>query len=423
MKRQPRNPLLRHSAPAFYCRLGWRNLWRNKKRTLIASASVFFAVFLAVAMSSLQTGTHDYMIEAAVGFYTGHIQVHGRNYWEKRSLDESMVLDPGFVPRIERIRHVTRVVPRLESVALISHGNVTKVSPVIGIEPVREDAMTGLGRRLVDGVTLSQWKSGALAAEGLARMLHARVGDSIVIYGQGYQGVTAAAIMPIAGIVKFAVPDLNNAMVYVPLSEAQNLYSAPGRVTSLAILLDRDKELENAAASVRAMTDSTKEVMTWREMMPELLQAIAADDGATIIMLLILYVVIGFGIFGTVMMMTAERLREFGMTIALGMKRRRLMAVAIIEALVVSIMGAFAGILVSIPVVVYFHRFPVRLGGDYAKAMLAYGMEPLLQVSLDPIVFYGQALVVLALGLISGLYPVLVLRSLEPVRAMRGQKL
>lgn len=403
----------------FFFRMAWRNLWRNKKRTLIAGASVFFAVFLAVGMSSVQFGSHDYMIHTAVSFYTGHIQIHGRNYWEKHSLDQSMVLDTGFMSSARRLPHVLHAVPRFETAALVSHGTLTKVSPVIGIDPVRESAMTGLGKRVIRGTSLLSWKDGVIIAEGLARLLKVDVGDSIVVYGQGYQGVTAAGIIRIASIVKFPLDELNNAMLYLPLDAAQELFSASGRITAISLLLDSDDDADEEAAALQAMADGSKEVMTWREMMPELLQAIAADNGGTVIMLLILYVVIGFGIFGTVMMMTAERSREFGITIALGMKRWRLMSVTVIEALIISLMGAIAGIAVSIPLVIYFHHHPIQLGGDYAKAMMAYGFEPIIPFSVDPMVFIIQGIIVFALGAFSALYPIIILRKLEPVRAMR----
>ncbi|MEW6511262.1 MAG: FtsX-like permease family protein [Bacteroidota bacterium] len=407
---------------AMFVRLAWRNLWRNKKRTLIAGGSVFFAVFLAVAMYSMQTGQHDFMIESAVGMTTGHLQIHGKEYWEKRSLDQSMVLDTALLRRVASLPHVAAAVPRLETVALISRGTVTKVCPVIGIDPPSENAMTGIDRRVVRGVRYSAGGEGTLVAEGLARTLGVDVGDSIVIYGQGYQGVTAAQVIRIGGILHFAIPDLNNSLVSLRLPDAQDLLSAPGRITALAILLDSDGALDETADAIRAMADSELEVMTWREMMPELLQAIAADNGATVIMLLILYVVIGFGVFGTVMMMTAERTREFGVSIALGMKRRHMMAVTVIESMIIGMLGACAGIITSVPVTFYFHRFPIRLGGDYAKAMLAYGLEPIIPFSVEPMIFIGQGLVVLAIGAISALYPVLVLRRLEPVGAMRGAR-
>jgi ABC-type lipoprotein release transport system permease subunit len=383
---------------------------------------VFFAVFLAVAMSSTQTGQHDYMIQSAVGFFTGHIQIHGSNYWEKRSLDQTMVLDSVFLRRLSDLPHVVAAVPRFETAALVSRGNVTKVSAVIGIDPERERAMTGVSRRVIRGRQLTPQDDGVLLAEGLARLLGAGVGDSIVVYGQGYQGVTAAAVLRVSGIVSFPFPDMNNAMTYLSLTSARSLFAAPGRVTAVALLLDSDEATEEIDGLVRTMIDGTMEVMSWREMMPELLQAIAADNGGTIIMLFILYVVIGFGIFGTVMMMTAERTREFGITIALGMKRWRLMIVATIEALVISLMGALTGIGACIPLLVYFAHHPIRLGGDYAKVMLAYGFEPIIPFSLDPPVFVIQGVVVFLLGLISAAYPVMVLRGLEPVRAMRGEQ-
>ena len=321
-----------HGVRGLFLRMAWRNLWRNKKRTLIACASIFFAVFLAVAMSAMQTGQHEYMINTAVRFSTGHIQIHGKGYWDKRSLDESMELDSVLFKAACGLPSVASVVPRFESFALISHGNTTKVSPVVGIDPERENAMTFLASRVIKGIPLLQWQHGALVAEGFAKLLNADIGDSIVIYGQGYQGVTAAGVVPIVSIVKYPIPDMNNSGVYLRLAEMQSFFAAPGRITSIALLLHDDDEATPTAAILTRMAGDEREIMTWRQMLPELLQAIAADDAGTVIMLFILYVVIGFGIFGTIMMMTAERRHEFGVAIAVGMKRWRLMVITTLEA-------------------------------------------------------------------------------------------
>ncbi len=403
-----------------YLRLAWRNLWRNKRRTLIACASILFAVFLSVLVTSTTIGQNEYLINVAVSFSTGHIQVHGKNYWEKRSLDQSMEWDSALAAEARALPHVLHVVPRFETVSLLAHGNVTKVAPVFGIDPALEDAMTGLGKRVVRGTPMTQWRSGAMVGGGLARMLGVDVGDSLVVYGQGYQGVTAAAMVRVSAILHFPIPEYDNAAFYLPIGEAQNLYAAPSRITALAVLLDSEGSIGEVAARIRGMTGSNLEVMTWKEMMPELVQAVAANNGGTAVMLLILYVVIGFGIFGTVMMMTSERRREFGMSIALGMKRWRLMGITALESLMVSMIGAAAGIVVSFPFVLYLLYFPIQLSGDYAKAMLAYGMEPIIPFSADPVVFWSQALVVLLLGLASASYPLLVIRRLVPVKAMRG---
>lgn len=391
-------------------RLAWRNLWRNPRRTLIACASIFFAVFLSVLISSTQMGQNQFLIDTMVGFSTGHVQVHGEGYWDKRSLDQSMPLDTTLMAGIAAIPGVTDVVPRLESAALVAHGNVTKVVPVLGVDPAREDGMTGFGKRLVRGTTIPAWKEGALVGAGLARMLGADVGDTLVLYGQGYQGVTAAGLVPVAGILEYQVPDVNNMAFYLTLREAQWVFAAEGRVTAIAVMVDDQDEGDACAAAIRMLAGPDREVMTWQELMPELVQAIAANNGGTVLMLFVLYIVIGFGIFSTVVMMTSERRREFRMVIALGMRRGRLAVVTVVESVLIALTGAMAGVAGSIPAVLYLSLNPIRLGGEYADVMLAYGMEPIIPFSMDPVVFWAQALIVVALGLVSALYPVLAVR-------------
>ncbi len=333
-----------------YIKLAWRNLWRNKKRTLIAAASVFFAVLLALMMRSMQTGYYDYMIDASVRMYTGYIQVHGKDYWEKKSLDESMVLDQKHLAELKHSAGVNLIVPRFETYSLISHDNKTKVVQVTGINPELENQLTDLKKKLVSGKFLDDSSKGIILAQGLAEILKVGVGDSVVIYGQGYHGVTAAAQIPIVGIVKFTLPDLNKSFTYLSLPYAQWLFSAPDRLTSLSIMIDNPKNLDRVKSDIRKIFDSKYEVMDWEELSPELVQSIQIDNASGIIMLGILYIVIAFGIFGTIMMMTAERVKEFGILISVGMKKWKLGLVTLYETLFVSFIGVFTGAIVSIPI-------------------------------------------------------------------------
>ncbi|HDK35928.1 MAG TPA: ABC transporter permease, partial [Bacteroidetes bacterium] len=111
-----------------YLLLSWRNLWRNKKRTLIAAASVFFAVILAIIMRSMQNGSYTYMIRSSVKFYTGYLQVQGKGYWENRSLNKSIIIPEKQQKEILKIPHISSVVPRLEAFSLVSSNKVTKVA-------------------------------------------------------------------------------------------------------------------------------------------------------------------------------------------------------------------------------------------------------------------------------------------------------
>jgi ABC-type lipoprotein release transport system permease subunit len=403
-----------------FLQLAWRNLWRNKRRTLISTSSVLFAVFLSLAMRSMQNGQYEYMIQSAVGMYLGYIQVHADGYWEKRSLDQTMTVSESNLNAFAAVPRVTEAVPRLESFALLSKDSATKVAQVIGIDPARENAMTGLARRIRSGRYLRSEDQGIMIGAGLAKFLNAGIGDSIVIYGQGYHGVTAAARVPITGILKFPLPVLDNSSSYLSLTYARWLFSAPDRATSVSFMIRSPSDMDDIQAELKVKAGPGTEVMNWKEMMPELVQAIQADSAGGVLMLIILYVVIGFGIFGTIMMMTSERTREFAVLISVGMKRWKLIAVTTTETIIISMIGALAGVAVGIPILVYFHLHPIPLAGEYAEVMLSYGMEPFLPFSAAPAIFLAQTAIVLGLAVVCAFYPFLVIRKLNPVAGLRS---
>ena len=161
-----------------YFSLSWRNIWRNKKRTIIVAASVFFAVILATIMRSAQIGSYGYMIHSSAKLFTGYLQIQGKGYWDNRSLDRSIELEQDRIQRIQRINNVTNVSTRLEAFSLVSHGNDTKVSAVIGIDPELENKMTGLKSKLIEGEYLNPNSQGILIGEGLSGILKADIGDS-----------------------------------------------------------------------------------------------------------------------------------------------------------------------------------------------------------------------------------------------------
>ncbi|HEX2868183.1 MAG TPA: FtsX-like permease family protein [Ignavibacteriales bacterium] len=403
-----------------YVSLAWRNLWRNKKRTLIAASSVFFAVVLALLMRSMQSGYYAYMIDASVRTYTGYIQVHGKNYWEKRSLEESMTLSSNKIKEIQSLPGVRQTVKRFETFALLSHGDVTRVAQVTGIDPEEENKLTGLRGKLIKGQYLSQNSKGLLLGQGLAELMKVSVGDSVLIYGQGYHGVSAAELVPVEGILKFTIPEQNKTFSYLSIPYAQWVFSAEDRLTSLSIMIKDPAKADDIRDKIKSLLDKRYEVMTWDELTPELVQAIQIDNSQGIIMLGILYLVIAFGIFGTIMMMTAERLKEFGILISVGMKKSRLFLVTTLETLFISFIGVLAGSLFSLPVLLYFSKHPVPLTGEYAQAILAWGLEPVLPFAVNAGMFFAQIWTVLVIALLSGLYPINFIRKIKPSEALRG---
>jgi len=404
-----------------YFKIAWRNIWRNRRRTFITVASVLFAVFLALLMRSMQLGTYGYMIESAVKSSTGYLQVHQKGYWDDKSIDNTMEYPPGLPEQLKSTPNVTEIIPRLESFALISSGKQTKGVAVIGTVPEIEDKISGLSKKLVAGEFLSGGENGLLIAEGLANYLKVKVGDSLVLLGQGYHGVTAAAEIPVRGILRFIQPDMNNQLVYMELSQAQDFYTAHGRLTSISIMLEKRGLMHQTQNTLQAIDPDNLEVMSWKEMLYELVQYIEGDNISGLFMLGILYLVVGFGILGTILMMTMERRKEFGIMVAVGMKRHKLSLIILIESIIIGVTGVISGIILSLPFITYFYYHPIKLTGEMAEAVLEYNMEPIMPFALEPGFFIYQSIVVIIITLLAVIYPVSVISRLKVVNAIKGK--
>jgi len=405
-------------------KLAWRNIWRNKRRTFITASSILLAVLLSSLMVSIQKGAWDKMIDSVVNFYYGYAQVHEKGYWDDKTLDKAFALDEAFINKSKAVDDVEAVVPRLESFALAAFENFTRGVLVVGTDPEKEDAMTELSSRVVVGEYLSKDEDGILVGQGIAEKMKLTVSDTLVMISQGYHGVNAAGKYPVRGIVKFGSPELNKQMVYMPLKTAQHFFGADNLVTSAVININqRDKVTPTVQALKVKLGEDNYEVMEWQEMMPELVEAREVDTAGNYIVLMVLYVIIGFGIFGTILMMTKEREYEFGVLTSIGMNRFKLFSSVYLEIILLGLLGAALGILVSFPLVYYFSVNPLDLsnmGEGAAEAYEKFGFEPVFPAALDWRIFFGQAVIVFIITSILAIYPLFKIMWLEPVQAMRA---
>ena len=397
-----------------------RNIWRNRRRTFITSASIMFAVFAAVSLSSIQKGTWDHMVNSIVNYHFGYAQIHKQGYWEDKTIDNSFAVSEE-LEVLYTSPDIIDLVPRIESFALASNQSNTKGVMLIGIEPKQEDALTHLSTRIAKGEYFHNSEPSALVAEGLAEYLNLQLNDTLILISQGYHGINAAGKYPVRGLVHFGSPELNKQMVYLPLEEAKWFYGTEGLITSLVLRTNNPESIKRTVKFMRERLDQEKyEVLDYEEMIPDLIQARELDTVGAQIILLVLYVLIAFGIFGTMLMMLKERRYEFGVLKAIGMKTGFLSFMLWLETIFLGVMGCLAGMIISFPIVYHFHKNPIILKGDMAKAYEKFGVEPVLPASTDPDIFIRQALVVFLMISIMSLYPVIKLKRLKPVEAMRN---
>lgn len=404
----------------YFIKMAWRNIWRNKRRTLITSASILFAVFFAILMRSIQLGTYDNMIKNVVQAYTGYIQIFDSRYQTDKSIEHSILLSEERLKNIESHEGILNALPRLESFALASTGNQTKGVMVVGTDPEKEAQLTGLSDKIIQGAYLTRGETGLLVTERLSRYLKAGVGDTIILISQGYHGASAADQFPVKGIVRFPSPDLDNKLIFMDLSVCQDFYSAPGMASSISIDLKSEKSMNQAVHRLQNQLGSGYDVRSWRKILTRLVQQIEGDNIGGIIMLAILYMVVGFGVFGTVQMMTAERQKEFGVMVAIGMQKTRLAGILVMEMLMIGLVGALSGIVLSLPIVYGLHIHPIRLSGEMAETIMAYGMEPIMPAAWQAGFFFSQTGVVMLIVALAVFFPLLWVTRLRVSKALRA---
>jgi ABC-type lipoprotein release transport system permease subunit len=334
-------------------------------------------------------------------------------------LDNSFEVSQETEFTILKNNNVTAVTSRLESFALIASETITKGCMVVGIQPEKENEVTRLTDKMSAGRYLNEDDHAVILATGLAERLSLRVNDTVILIGQGYHGATAAGKYPIAGMITFGSPELNDQILFMPLATAQDFFSAYGMATSGVLSLADVKQIQLTTAKVRSSLGEGFEVMTWEEMMPEVKQHIESESNEMKYIQGILYLLICFGIFGTLLMMMAERKFEMGMLVAIGMKKSKLILLLVLESVFTLLAGCLLGILTSIPVVYYFNMHPIRFSGETAEAYEQFGFEAILPTSTSADNFIEQGLIVLVVGLILSLYPVYKVIRLDPVTAMK----
>jgi ABC-type lipoprotein release transport system permease subunit len=468
-----------------YTSLAWRNLWRNKRRTIITSSSILFAVFFVVVMRSFQLGTYNHLITNNIESYMGFLQIQHSEYQNDMTIDNSLEYKESFILELDKKEGIKAVVPRVESFALASTGSKTKGVAILGVDPQREMNMSNPARLLIrhritsrgieqikqqkvpqeltdrfkplinnsysslslmradlkisekefhnyedlfrsafafEGDILNPGDDGALVSDRLARFLNISVGDTLVLFGQGFRGSSAAGLFPVRGIIKIPSPDLDNKVVYISLKKAQDFFGLYDRLTSISINLydNSDQGLERAKLIISESIGPEMSVRDWKEFNKVLFQQIQSDDKSGQLILGLLYFIVFFGIFGTVLMMVYERKREFGILISIGMKRWKLALVTILEMLFMGLIGVVAGITLSIPLLYIGSEYPYRMTGDMAQIMESFGYEPIMPLLwVDAYVFW-QGFIVACMVVLSCLYPLKSVFQLKEIEAVKA---
>ena len=254
-------------------KIAWRNIYRNKKRSLITITSIFAALFLIILMRALQFGFYDKLIETVVESYAGYVEIHADGFWDNQNLDNSMQVDQELLDKIKSVEGVENVVQRLQTFSLISMGDKTKGAVINGINLSEEQKITDWNKKMLSG-SFDIKKNEIIIGKGIAEFFNISENDTLILYGQGYRGMMAAGKYPVKGIIDLKNPDLNKLGVFMTMESARNYVSSDD--ISTHIIIDKEKyyEEKKIVENLDNVLSDNYEVMTWKETLPEIEQTI-----------------------------------------------------------------------------------------------------------------------------------------------------
>jgi ABC-type lipoprotein release transport system permease subunit len=386
---------------------------------MITVASVFFAVVFSVLMTALQKGAMDNLVKDVVSFYSSYIQVHAKGYFDEQTLDHVLDLNDSLFKNIRADKNVIQASPRIETFVLASTGQNTQGCMMTGIVPSQESGLIQLGKKVTGGTYMADTARGVMIAEGLAHKLNVKLNDTLILLGQGYQGATAADRYIIKTIVTFGSPQLNDRILFMPLKQAQDFLSAENKATSIVVSINNLESADNVSKQIAQRLSSGFEVIPWQQMIPDIVETVKSKESSEIVITLLLYLLVSFGMFATLLMMMAERRFELGMLMAIGMKKRQLAFMVMLESVFVSLVGCALGLAASIPMVFFWAAHPIRFTGALKNMYEKMGFEAVIPMSTDPAIFYRQAIIIGIVSLMLSAYPLYKIYSMNALKAMR----
>lgn len=401
-------------------KLAWRNLWRNKRRTLISISSVAFGAFFCIIMVSFMEGTMGYMVDSIVEREVGHFQIMNKDYWQDRTVENFITVDSADLSTIRQDHRIKYVIPRAQTFSMAWNG--TKTRPVVfsGINPESEIAVAKLDTRILQGSYLTSNDSGVIIGSKLAESMSLTIGDTLTLIGQGYQGSSAAGLFVIKGVFKAFDPLLDSKIVYTTLPTLQSYIGMEGGLSGIAVVLNKPEEMSSVIDNLnKTFSDREYNYVDWKELLKETAAGMASDKEQISIFFYVLYIIVGFGLLSTVIMMTNERMKEFGVMAALGTRSKTMIGSIFCEMTFIGLIGVIISSLMALPIVMWFHYSPPSIPvEEFGKMIAEFGLENYLPFALDLRIFTNQMLIVIIIAVLCTLYPVRKITKMKIIEAL-----
>jgi ABC-type lipoprotein release transport system permease subunit len=400
--------------------IAFRDLGRNRRRSILTILAVTLGLAILILMSSYIAGIIDGSISDSIRLNTGHLQVRAESYEpEKASLQWQDLLE-----NWDDLQASTSAIEGIEAIApvLWARGFLTTADETIGVRITGIDPGSGFYDPIRQGLVAGEYlgaddRGGVLIGKHLADSLGINTGSKINLLVGTSDGEVDEDIFTVRGVFSTGVLTYDEATVYMTLSKAQALTGAGDRVSAMIVLTKDTETAEPVAAALRGQDRS---VVTWQDMNALILQAVETGMSFYYLMYGIVILVVAVIITNTLLMSVFERTREIGILAALGMKGRQIRVMILLEAGTLAVLGIIGGIVLGSLIVWYLMVTGIPIGDQIASMAQGFAMRSVLYTKFVPVDMVGLSVAMLVIVLLGALYPASFAARLEPVEALHA---
>ena len=412
-------------------RLAWRNLWRNRARTVITGTAIAFTLGIQLMSYGIAESSYEKMIGSAVKAVGGALLVHADGYWETLETDKVITDSAAAVKAIEAVAGVDQIVPRIVAQGLVSSARGNVGTRLLAVERESSLAFDNPAKFLVQGTFLEEtakelrFRGPLVLGKSVVDDLKIELGDRLVVAVTGPDGEPTRMPFKLTGVMDTGSEMGDAVAAYTTLAFVREQLGMPMGVVQVGVVTASDAPLARVQGEVRealASLGQPVEVLRWDEANPELVRVIEADKNFGDIFGLLLFIIVAFGITNTFLMVVLERVRELGLLAALGLTPKRIATMVLVESVVLGLLSVFFGLLIGyaghLTVAHYGINYGEMVGGEIQMAGVV--MEDFVLYSHLNIARWTQACVaVLVMVVLAATYPALKATRMEPATAMR----
>ncbi len=398
-------------------RLAWRNLWRNRRRSLIILVSIIIGAMAMDFSGNFARGMMKQMVDNQLGAHIAHVQIHAAGFNENKVVQNFMDFPDSLMTRTRDCPNVRTASRRTIAFGLLSSASVSAGVTLVGVLPDEERRVTTIHQLIREGSYLGAGSHEIVISSRLARTLDVGVGDRVVAMASALDGTVGSEMFRVVGLYQSASLSFDRLYVYIPLETAQRMLHVGDRIAEVAVVAQSPDSAEAVQRALRSVMPPSDEVLSFQDIMPSLLSQVETIDQLMVVFHLLIGAAMIFGIINTMLMSVFERIRELGVLISIGMSSRRIVTMIELEALLLGAVGAAVGLGISMLLNAVLSSTGLDLS-VFSSGLAAFGMSAYIFPVMSVGALVQEVFMVLGVCLLAAIYPAVRAIRLEPVRAI-----